>query len=343
MPYPNAHFSAVVDTMICKRAEWTVDFYLFAARHPGDGRTSMPSRSIVIDGLVANVRALCSAVQADAVILNGVFSPRVRMLGIVSVIARSNRRKVIVISEGFKRPSFARAVRPVVQFLINRHSVTLLAVGRGAQDDFRRLGLTNWRYTDFGYSQALPPATSIPRESASVRILMVGSLIARKNHKSVLRALDALALPHDVVVTIAGEGPLRQDLQKETDSRSGRTSVRLLGRLSELQLAQEYARSDIFVHPSNYDGWGVVLNHALQFGLPIICSEATRSGRGFLVLDGENGFVYSSEEELNACLRLLISDPSLRMLMGERSLGLWSEWSVDALAERLGQVLAATL
>jgi glycosyltransferase involved in cell wall biosynthesis len=35
-----------------------------------------------------------------------------------------------------------------------------------------------------------------------------------------------------------------------------------------------FQSSDIFVLPSRYDGWGVVVNQALGAGLPIICSDA---------------------------------------------------------------------
>ena len=54
-------------------------------------------------------------------------------------------------------------------------------------------------------------------------------------------------------------------------------------------LLDDFAQADVFVLPSRYDGWGVVVNQALAAGLPIITSDEV--GAGFdLVEPGSNGF-----------------------------------------------------
>jgi glycosyltransferase involved in cell wall biosynthesis len=49
-----------------------------------------------------------------------------------------------------------------------------------------------------------------------------------------------------------------------------------------------FAQADVFVLPSRYDGWGVVVNQALGAGMPVICSDRVGAGRD-LVEEEING------------------------------------------------------
>src|SRR5262249_36569992 len=57
-------------------------------------------------------------------------------------------------------------------------------------------------------------------------------------------------------------------------------------------LPEFFARAHVFVLPSRYDGWGVVVNQALAAGLPVICSDAVGAGHD-LVMDEVNGLKFS--------------------------------------------------
>jgi glycosyltransferase involved in cell wall biosynthesis len=86
------------------------------------------------------------------------------------------------------------------------------------------------------------------------------------------------------------------------------------------QLCRVYAASDIMVLPSRSEPWGFVLNEAMEFGLPLVVTDAVGAGPD-LVRPGENGFIVPSgdEGELVKALEKLINDPGLRTSMGEAS------------------------
>jgi glycosyltransferase involved in cell wall biosynthesis len=66
--------------------------------------------------------------------------------------------------------------------------------------------------------------------------------------------------------------------------------------------------------------WGLVLNEAMQFGLPIIASEAVGATYD-LAENGENGFIVPEKDESALCgsLRLILENQELRIQMGRAS------------------------
>ena len=116
-----------------------------------------------------------------------------------------------------------------------------------------------------------------------------------------------------------GEGKERERLEQYTRER-GLSNVFFAGFANQTDLPRYYALSDIFVLPSRRDNWGLVVNEAMNFELPIITSDAVGSSYD-LVKPGENGFVFPTGDvtTLSLLLDRLIADEPLRKKMGKRS------------------------
>ena len=86
------------------------------------------------------------------------------------------------------------------------------------------------------------------------------------------------------------------------------------------RLPEYFAQADIFVMPSRYDGWGVVVNQALGAGLPVICSNAVGAGLD-LVEDRVNGLRFASGnlDEFERCMKHTVSNPNITWGWGEIS------------------------
>jgi glycosyltransferase involved in cell wall biosynthesis len=106
-------------------------------------------------------------------------------------------------------------------------------------------------------------------------MLAVGSVVPRKGYEILIEALKPLA--HlDWRLDIAGA----LDRSTETARRvlaaieaGGLASrVTLHGALGESQLSDLYDRTDLFVMPSLYEGYGMALAEALARGLAIVCT-----------------------------------------------------------------------
>ena len=108
-------------------------------------------------------------------------------------------------------------------------------------------------------------------------LLSVGRLEAYKGFGDVLEALERLqaraALAPSWRWLLVGEGPLARTLKR----RAARLlpHVRVLGRASEGLLHALYARADVFVHATRFEGSSLVTLEAMAHGLPVV---ATRAG-----------------------------------------------------------------
>jgi glycosyltransferase involved in cell wall biosynthesis len=114
------------------------------------------------------------------------------------------------------------------------------------------------------------------------------------------------------------------------------------------QLRNFYAAADVLVVPSIAtrtfrEPWGLVVNEAMNRGLPVIASDAVGAAAGGLVQDGRNGRVVPADEPvaLAAALRELAGDRALRARMaaagradvGAYTYDAWARGFSDALSE----------
>ena len=110
---------------------------------------------------------------------------------------------------------------------------------------------------------------------APLQLLAVGSVVPRKGYDVLIDALGGL-VDHGWRLTIAGA----DDRSPETTQRlhqqiaqSGLASrIRLTGAASEADLDRLYTAADIFVMPSLFEGYGMVLTEAMARGLAVVCT-----------------------------------------------------------------------
>lgn len=124
-----------------------------------------------------------------------------------------------------------------------------------------------------------------PRERVAelVRLLFVGQLDVNKNVMGLLDALDRQV--HAAwSLKIIGGGILREVLEARV-AQSERISY--LGSLPNSQVLEEMQTSDVLVLPSLYDGWGAVVNEALEQGMRVLASD--RCGASILLSEPWRG------------------------------------------------------
>ncbi len=132
-------------------------------------------------------------------------------------------------------------------------------------------------------------------DGQGLRLLFVGRLVERKGVEVLLRALARVRERRQAVLTIVGEGPRRADLEGVVRRLGLGEAVRFAGRLSERELSDLYATSDLFVLPATVDrkgdteGLGVVLLEALASGLPVVASDT--GGIPDIVRSGDTGWL----------------------------------------------------
>jgi glycosyltransferase involved in cell wall biosynthesis len=123
---------------------------------------------------------------------------------------------------------------------------------------------------------------------------------------------------HDWELLLIGNGPLLEAIGQ-------REKVSVLSFLQPDQLLEKMKEGGVFVLPSTYEPWGVVLHEYASAGFPIICSDACGAAIAF-VKDGYNGFVVPTgnvELLTQAMLKIITMPPAqlLQMKAHSRELG----------------------
>lgn len=172
-------------------------------------------------------------------------------------------------------------------------------------------------------------------------ILYSGKLIDKKRPLDLLLAFQLLE-NENALLFYLGDGPLRGQLETEIEN-SNIKNVIISGFINQSEIGQIYNMSDVFVMCSGIgETWGLSVNEAMNFGLPVIVSDTCGSAHD-LVMNGKNGFVFKEGDvsELKTQLEELINDKSLRESFGQRSSEKIKEYSHQITVQNILKAIAS--
>lgn len=125
-------------------------------------------------------------------------------------------------------------------------------------------------------------------------LLYVGRLGARKGLDLALRALAKADEP-EFEFLIAGTGRHEESLRELVQELEISEQVRFLGYVPDDELPALYSSADVFVLPSKYEGFGLVVLESVACGTPVIGADA--GGIPTAIDEGRNGETVQREVE----------------------------------------------
>jgi len=131
-----------------------------------------------------------------------------------------------------------------------------------------------------------------------LRLINVGSLINRKNQSFLIDVAVLLRKKNvDFLLVLLGDGVNRAKLQKKITENNLENFVKLMGNVDNVE---DYLRnSDIYVHSSFSEPFGLSIIEAMATGLPVVTIDG--KGNRDLIENGKNGFIlYEQNVELFA-------------------------------------------
>jgi glycosyltransferase involved in cell wall biosynthesis len=175
-------------------------------------------------------------------------------------------------------------------------------------------------------------------------ILFCGKIIGSKQPSLLLEAFAKVREQTRCSLVFVGDGELRAALEEQV--RTGSIpDVHFAGFMNQTELPKAYASADLLVLPSKCgETWGMVVNEAMNFGLPIIVSDRVGCA-GDLVCNGVNGLVFEAGnlEALVTCLGALVRSTELRNAYGRNSLKAVSGYSLERSASQVIDAFLSTL
>ena len=109
----------------------------------------------------------------------------------------------------------------------------------------------------------------------NVRVIgAIGRLVEQKNYPVLLKAFGGLlSINPSLKLLIVGEGKLEKKLKSFAKDLGISNAIEWRGKTHLVD--EEFKRMDVFVLPSIYEGFGLVLLEAMQHGVPIIASNVS--------------------------------------------------------------------
>lgn len=111
------------------------------------------------------------------------------------------------------------------------------------------------------------------KRSAQVKnILYVGRIVEHKNVDKLIKAL--VYLDKDVRLTIIGKGPKSDEIKYLIEKLKVKNRIKWISHIPREKLLQEYSKADLFVLPSTYEAFGLVVGEAVLVGCPVIVANS---------------------------------------------------------------------
>ena len=312
------------------------------------------SQSRIKRNLVSNFRiaiVLFPVIQpGDVVVQNSGDHGKLLLINVLIRLLRSARIVAIchhlshhdLAANGDFRVAAFKSLDRWVEGLFFRTVQRIVAVSRTTKRDITVLGIPSHKVSIVPNGIDRPPSVPVTRDTQRLHLLFVGCLGQRKGLEYLITAMRQLREERVVlhIVGSAEDETYFRYLQNLVRQWALENEVAFHGMVTQEALWRFYAEADIFVFPSLWEGFGIVLLEAMAFGLPVV---ATRAGAiPELVDDGENGLLVlpADSDALAAAIARLIEDPSLRERLGRNGRARYEE---NLTWEQVGETFAAVL
>jgi glycosyltransferase involved in cell wall biosynthesis len=248
--------------------------------------------------------------------------------GLLTFLATKIRRKTLIFwVEEWTEPVTTRRklVLPILKYL-TKHGDSIVVCGVAARKHMMWYGASSKKIfvaPDSSFVK-VPSNVTLAKQGTEFVILFLGRLVEIKGIEYLIQGFAKLEKRlKNVRLVIVGEGPLKDHLKNLT-IKLGIKNVEF-GVATGSARVYYYVNCDLFVLPSVWlpdhcEAWGMVLNEAMQFGKPVIATDAVGAVPD-LVRNGVNGFVVknSDSEALYEAMKRLAENPELAKRMGEES------------------------
>lgn len=161
-------------------------------------------------------------------------------------------------------------------------------------------------------------------------VISVGQFIHRKGYDILLKACENI--DSDIGVYIIGGKPTDEYLRLK--EALNLTNVYFVDFKSKEEIKEYYKAADLFVLPTREDIWGLVINEAMAYGLPVITTDKCVAGLE-LIEDNKNGFIVSVENkiELESRIKKVLENKDLAKRISYNNILKIKKYTIESMAE----------
>ena len=145
------------------------------------------------------------------------------------------------------------------------------------------------------------------KSKKKLEILNIARLTHQKDQITLLKAINLSKFKNQIKLIIVGYGPLKIKLNEFINNHS--LNCKIIDNKTNLQ--KYYAKADLFILSSLYEGLPTVMVEAASNCLPIISSNF-KSGSKEILCSGKGGYIFKKKDhiELSNLINKFFKDPS---------------------------------
>lgn len=147
----------------------------------------------------------------------------------------------------------------------------------------------------------------------------IARLVPEKGHVYLFEAIKEVAAScPEIKLILVGDGPLHFELEKSAERLGIAENVKFFGYHSDIP--ELLSLFDIFVLPSVFEPFGIVLLEAMAAGKPVIATAISEIPK--IVADGKTGILVPPKDAsaLSSAIVELVRDPHKRQMMGKNGM-----------------------
>jgi len=194
----------------------------------------------------------------------------------------------------------------IKRFFLSRIS-TVFASGKLHVDLLKALRYKREVHITKGVGIINKPDFKSVKKSYQKRFVYVGRLSRVKNLEVLIRVFNELPNHQLTLIGTGEDGEFLKSIAQP--------NIVFPGAIDNSRLGDEFQNHDMFILPSKSEPWGLVVEEALYFGLPVIVSA--KCGASELIQDGTNGYVIDPNDRKMILERVLSVDVELYKFLCE--------------------------
>ena len=173
-------------------------------------------------------------------------------------------------------------------------------------------------------------------------LLNLGRLGTEKNLGELMELFAQAQKSNDkMVFLIVGDGPAREDLEKQARELGVADHVIFTGMVAPSEVQNYYQLADVFVSASTSETQGLTYIEAAANGLPLLCRQDDCLNE--VLKEGENGFEYTNAEEFLQDIDEVLEDPQWREAASKRSEEIAQSFGKKAFGEAIENIYESVL
>lgn len=228
-----------------------------------------------------NLLHLMKSIRYKKVIYAGWLAPEYNLYAFLS----PQKKNVMVCESSLLDVSFAGVAGIVKKAIINRMSAVLPS-GKPHDELFQSIGFKGRRNITGSVGIFNKTGRKKKNIHQPLRYLYVGRLVDVKNIILLVEEFNINGKP----LTIVGSGSLEKELKQKA-----KENISFTGFIDNEKLGEVYQAHDVFILPSYYEPWGLVVEEAVYWGLPVIVSDKVGSSID-IVKDLVTGLIFQSKD-----------------------------------------------